>query len=243
MKRFDLFGNVRRLGHGAKAPCYTQNVGQPTLQGMKFFSVLNPARRFGVQNMDCQVDNPIIFLISPQMLQANPKFSALILSLARCFSAGIVCLLLLALFTPARAQTPAPTPIPDDAVNAIARGLYCPVCQNVTLEVCPTEACARWREQVRELIGQGKNESEIRDYFIQKFGMRTVGVPTNTLGQLLTIGMPFALVLIVGGALTLRAIQRRRLMLAPDVPEGVDDAPALDMDYAARLEQELKERK
>ncbi len=164
------------------------------------------------------------------------------LRLARCFSAGLVIIFLFAHIAPAHAQTPQPTPVPDDAVNTISRGLYCPVCQNVTLEACPTEACSRWREQVRELIGQGKSETEIRQYFIEKFGMRTVGVPTDTTGQILTIALPFALVLIVGGFLAIQAV-RRRSKVNTLVPEAAEQSIPLDTDYVARLEQELKERK
>jgi cytochrome c-type biogenesis protein CcmH len=144
--------------------------------------------------------------------------------------------------TPAHAQTPPPTPIPDDAVNTISRKLYCPVCQNVTLEVCPTEACSRWREQVRLLIAEGKNEAEIQQYFIDRFGMRTVGVPTDTTGQILAIGVPFTLVLLIGGWLALRIMRRGRLNLQTEAITLPDD-PDLDTDYAARLERELKERR
>ena len=45
-----------------------------------------------------------------------------------------------------RAQ--APTPSADD-VNRVARQLYCPVCQNIPLDVCPTDACAKWRDTIR----------------------------------------------------------------------------------------------
>jgi cytochrome c-type biogenesis protein CcmH len=40
------------------------------------------------------------------------------------------------------AQQPTPS---DDQVNAIARQLYCPVCENTPLDVCPTTACHQWR--------------------------------------------------------------------------------------------------
>ena len=42
------------------------------------------------------------------------------------------------------AQGSTPT---DDEVNAIARQLYCPVCENTPLDVCPTDACKEWREE------------------------------------------------------------------------------------------------
>ena len=50
------------------------------------------------------------------------------------------------------AQSPTPS---DDDVNRIAHQLYCPVCENVPLDVCGTQACAQWRELIREKLGQG----------------------------------------------------------------------------------------
>ncbi|MFN3309334.1 MAG: hypothetical protein ACK44E_09010, partial [Anaerolineales bacterium] len=41
----------------------------------------------------------------------------------------------------ALAQTRDPNSISDDEVNAIAKYLYCPVCENVPLDVCGTQAC------------------------------------------------------------------------------------------------------
>ncbi|NQS91637.1 MAG: hypothetical protein HQ574_04445, partial [Chloroflexi bacterium] len=33
----------------------------------------------------------------------------------------------------------------DDDVNAIAKQLYCPVCENIPLDACGTAACEQWR--------------------------------------------------------------------------------------------------
>ena len=55
----------------------------------------------------------------------------------------------------ALAQNPNP-PVPsDDQVNAIAKQLYCPVCENIPLDVCGTQACAQWRELIREKLAAG----------------------------------------------------------------------------------------
>lgn len=164
-------------------------------------------------------------------------------------SSLIFTLILILMFggNSARAQVAAPTPRPvtDDEVNRISRALYCPVCQNITLEVCPTEACARWREQVRDLLTEGKTEPEIRQYFIDRFGMRTVGLPTDPTGQLLSVGIPLVLVLVVGGLLAFNILSRRRRGTASAVddgePIGYGDEVVVPDDYAARLEAQLKE--
>ena len=51
------------------------------------------------------------------------------------------------------AQGPTPT---DDDVNRIAKQLFCPVCENTPLDVCPTEACRQWRELIRQMLSEGK---------------------------------------------------------------------------------------
>ena len=33
----------------------------------------------------------------------------------------------------------------DDDVNAVAKQLYCPVCENIPLDACGTAACEQWR--------------------------------------------------------------------------------------------------
>ena len=46
-----------------------------------------------------------------------------------------------------------PTPS-DDEVNRIAHQLYCPVCENTPLDVCPTEACRQWRDLIRQQLAK-----------------------------------------------------------------------------------------
>jgi cytochrome c-type biogenesis protein CcmH len=68
----------------------------------------------------------------------------------------ILFLLLLGLTASiASAQGQQPQPVTDDQVNAVARQLYCPVCENIPLDVCPTQACAEWRELIRLKLSEG----------------------------------------------------------------------------------------
>ncbi|MCC7448123.1 MAG: cytochrome c-type biogenesis protein CcmH [Anaerolineae bacterium] len=150
------------------------------------------------------------------------------------------------------AQSPTPTlrPVSDNEVNRVAKNLYCPVCQNVPLEVCETEACARWREQVRDLLAQGYTEEQVRQYFIERFGTKTVGTPVDTVSRLLNIALPFALIGLIGVVIAFNLVRwrsNRRPVEADDtsIPtNAVDidiDSPPLD-DYRARLEEEIRKR-
>ena len=117
------------------------------------------------------------------------------------------CLLLAAAFivlgtgtlTPrALAQSPTPS---DDQVNRIAHQLYCPVCENTPLDVCPTEACRQWRELIRTQLGQGWSEDQIKQYFVDNYGARVLGEPPRRgLNWLVYLLPP---VLILGGAFML----------------------------------------
>jgi cytochrome c-type biogenesis protein CcmH len=73
-----------------------------------------------------------------------------------------------------KAQTSSPS---DDEVNAIAKELYCPVCENVPLDVCPTQACAQWRELIREKLTAGWTEEQIKQYFVDQYGDRVLAQP------------------------------------------------------------------
>lgn len=65
----------------------------------------------------------------------------------------------------------------DDQVNAIAKDLYCPVCENVPLDVCPTQACAQWRALIKEKLTDGWSEKQIKQYFVDQYGDRVLAQP------------------------------------------------------------------
>lgn len=136
----------------------------------------------------------------------------------------------------ASAQGPTPT---DDEVNAIAKKLYCPVCENVPLDVCPTEACRQWREQIREMLIEGRSEEQIIDYFAVTYGERAAGDPRNKLEAYL---IPVVLI-ILGTLLLLGALRMWRKPLAT-VPASLKDEakPVQQDEYIARFEEELKKR-
>ncbi|MFN8375096.1 MAG: cytochrome c-type biogenesis protein CcmH, partial [Anaerolineae bacterium] len=75
---------------------------------------------------------------------------------------------------PTAAQQTDPRNVTDDQVNAIAHGLYCPVCENITLDVCGTAACADWRAEIRTMLEAGWTEQQIVDDFVRRFGDRVV---------------------------------------------------------------------
>lgn len=135
--------------------------------------------------------------------------------------------------------------VTDDQVNAIAKQLYCPVCENTPLDVCPTEACRQWRELIRLQISQGMTEDEIKQYFVDNYGARVLSEPPRTgLNWLVYILPP---VLIVAGAFILfRAFREWTKPRSAEADAGQKDAAGGSSEkdpYIARLEEELKNRK
>ncbi len=135
---------------------------------------------------------------------------------------------------PAAAQQPTPS---DDQVNAIARQLFCPVCQNTPLDVCPTEACRQWRELIRQMLAQGRSEDYIKQYFVDNYGARVLAEPPRTgINWLVYLVPPIAFV--AGAYLLIRAYRAWH-----GTPKSPGAPPAADDEYAARLEEELRQRR
>ena len=152
-------------------------------------------------------------------------------------------LILVSLFTgTALAQDNVPT---DDEVNAIAQQLYCPVCENTPLHVCPTEACRQWRELIRLQLSQGMTEAEIKQYFVDNYGARVLAEPPRTGLNWLVYILPPAIILL-GSFFLFRSFQEWAKPKVASASTGGDrseaSSPEKD-DYVARLEEELKTRK
>lgn len=137
-----------------------------------------------------------------------------------------------------------PTPS-DDEVNAIASQLFCPVCENTPLDVCPTEACRQWRDLIRQMLAEGKSESEIEKYFVENYGARVLSEPPRQgLNWLVYIVPPVAF--LAGAYLLFRAFRAwKKLATESDLDQAnkPDSKPAEADEYSTRFEEELKKRR
>lgn len=146
------------------------------------------------------------------------------------------------LYQDAIAQSPTPT---DDQVNQIAHQLYCPVCENTPLDVCPTEACRQWRDLIRQQLSQGWTEGQIKQYFVEQYGARVLAEPPAAGLNWLVYVLP-PIIILAGAVLLVRAMQSWTKLAHQAAAEGVQDAEKPDTasdEYVARLEEELKKRK
>jgi cytochrome c-type biogenesis protein CcmH len=177
-------------------------------------------------------------LVNFRFGQKQPGEMRLVLFLA-------IALLSLVAAVPALAQGDEPPPtgeVTDDEVNAIAEQLYCPVCENVPLDVCGTQACADWRDEIRTMLEQGRSEAEIKAYFAERYGRRVLATPNASGIDLVVWVLPP--VGVVVGAIVLGLALRRMApgsLVASVEPEAELQYDDLDPEYVARLERELRE--
>jgi cytochrome c-type biogenesis protein CcmH len=154
----------------------------------------------------------------------------------RAFSATLLGLMLMAMIStaPAAAQGSPPT---DDEVNAIAKQLYCPVCENIPLDVCGTTACEQWRQVIRDKLSQGWSEDEIKAYFVAQYGDRVSATPPASGFNWLVYVLP-PLAFLLGVGILARLFQAWR---KPAKAQPLPEEPMAEDPYVSRLEEQLRE--
>lgn len=143
----------------------------------------------------------------------------------------------------ASAQEPTRTlrPVTQSDVNAAAQNLYCPVCENLPLAVCYTDACEEWKQQVKQMLEQGYSIEEIQAYFVQRFGQKTVGTPTTPTATLLTIVLPLGLIALIGVGIAVTLVRWRSNVGTTPSGDALPDTKADNDPYRERLEADLKD--
>jgi cytochrome c-type biogenesis protein CcmH len=121
----------------------------------------------------------------------------------------------------------------DQETLRVAKGLYCPVCPGVPLDVCDTQACEQWRALIRDRLSQGQTSSQIESYFVEQYGERVLGAP-RAQGLNLGVYVLPAFAVAAGAAFIYLFTQRAGPQLTP--PQS-----PVSGDYRSRIERELQE--
>lgn len=142
------------------------------------------------------------------------------------------------------AQDPTPVTVTDDQVNAVAKQLYCPVCENIPLDVCPTQACAQWRDLIRQKLSEGWSADQIKVYFADQYGERVLATPRPSTGfNWLLIPVP-VVAFLAGAYILYRAWKSLSKPAGGQVASHGSQPPVTppDDEYIKRLEEELRKR-
>lgn len=166
----------------------------------------------------------------------------------RRFNVLMILVLLVALFGAiglAEAQGGTGKDVTDDEVNNVAKKLYCPVCENITLDTCGTVACAQWRDEIRIQLSEGKTEQEVIDDFVKRFEDRVVGVPVDPALRVLSLATPWLLSAVaLAVAFGLFNRWRKEGTVGSTRPSTPDISIShTDEEYRQRLERDLAARR
>jgi cytochrome c-type biogenesis protein CcmH len=99
-------------------------------------------------------------------------------------------------------------PVLQQRYEKINRELRCLVCQNQTIADSNATLAQDLRREVREMIGAGKTDDEIRDFMIERYGDFVLYRPRMTAQNFLLWAAP-VLLLLIAAAVLFRVVRRR----------------------------------
>lgn len=126
------------------------------------------------------------------------------------------------------AQDMAADPVLEKRMIGLAEKLRCLVCQNESLASSHAELAEDLRREVREQMAKGKNDQEILDYLVARYGDFVLyEPPVKSYTVLLWFG-PFALLLVGAGMLVYQLRKRRQTVPESELsPEAQKRAASL----------------
>ena len=129
--------------------------------------------------------------------------------------------LLAAVFIAFLAEAPLADPDAEARAQNLMREIRCVACENEPVSQSSAAIAGDMRVRIREMVADGASDSEVRDWFVNRYGEFVLFRPAadGPSGWLLW-GLPFAL--LVAGALTGFWLSRKAGRRAPEIE--VEDA-------------------
>lgn len=108
-------------------------------------------------------------------------------------------------------------PVLEQRARALSKGLRCMVCQNQSIDDSDAPLARDLRVLVRERLTQGDSDRQVLDFLVERYGEFVLLRPRlNWRTSVLWIAPP---TLLIGGALALFVIARRRRGAQAPIPE------------------------
>lgn len=109
----------------------------------------------------------------------------------------------------AEAQRVSADPVLEAKVQSLAEVLRCLVCQNQNLADSHADLAIDLKNQVRDMLREGKSEKEVIDYMVQRYGDFVLYRPPLKTSTWLLWGGPFLLLFAALAGLYLKLRRRR----------------------------------
>lgn len=112
-------------------------------------------------------------------------------------------------------EAPLSDPAKEARAQTLMRELRCVVCENEPISQSTADIAVDMRRVVRVQIDKGASDSEVRQYFVDRYGQFvSFRPPTDGWGVMLWV-FPFLLLVGVGSAIGFRMFRSRHRDLAP----------------------------
>ena len=137
-------------------------------------------------------------------------------------SLALILALSLGAYAPQQVGSEPLSPALEARVQVLGKQLRCAVCQGLSITDSPASMARAQLDKVRALVTEGKSDTEVREYFVARYGEWVLlSPPKHGFNWLVWLG-PGALIL-VGLALVLKTLKTRPSGPAP--PHAGASAP------------------
>jgi cytochrome c-type biogenesis protein CcmH len=124
---------------------------------------------------------------------------------------------------PIDTAAPLPDPAQQQRYQALIHELRCLKCQGETVADTQAMFGEDIRRQVREMVGSGKSDAEVRQYLVDRYGEVILLRPRWSAGNAWLWLAP-AVFLLGGAFVAWRIVRQRRGLLESDTSEVTDEA-------------------
>lgn len=133
-------------------------------------------------------------------------------------------------------------PLTEIRVNDLSSELRCLVCQNQTIADSNAELAVDLKNQVRDMVVEGRSDMEIMDYMVERYGDFVLyRPPVKSVTVFLWAG-PF-LFLALGLIVLVVTLRKRNLLLQDDAPMSAEENQRLQSMLANKEKNEDGENK